>query len=250
MSLVALITDFGTKDGFVGAMKGVMLSINPKIDIVDVTHEVEPFNIFEGALILKAHYKYFAKGTIFVCVVDPGVGSERLPIALECNGYYFVGPHNGIFDLALQDIDRDVKAYRIENLTLPRINKTFHGRDIFAPVAAYISRGVTLEEVGRAFEYGYFLKWEKPVLRGDTLMGSVIYFDRFGNAITNIPCGSYLEGSIRNRKLPIVSHFLEQRGKEPAMLCGSFGLMEVFVPMDSAKELLKLKLNEPVLVKF
>ncbi len=250
MSFVALITDFGTKDGFVGAMKGVMLSINPEVVIVDITHEVEPFNIFEGALILKAHYKYFSKGTVFVGVVDPGVGSERLPLALECGGYYFVGPHNGVFDFTLQDINQKVKAYRIENFTLPRVNETFHGRDIFAPVAAHISRGVALEEVGRPLEYMYLLKWEKPVLRGDTLMGRVIHFDRFGNSITNIPCGSYSEGEIRGKKLPVVSHFLEQRKKEPAMLCGSFGLMEVFVPMDSAKELLKLKINEPVLVKF
>ncbi len=247
--VVAILTDFGTKDGFVGAMKGVILSINPEVQLVDISHEVEPFNVLEGALLLKAHFKYFPKGTIFLCVVDPGVGSERLPVVIEGGGYFFVGPMNGIFDLAIKDTRCKPKAHRIENFTLPRVNQTFHGRDVFAPAAGWLSRGVPLEKVGSPVEYSFSLNWVEPEDRGEEIWGRVLYFDRFGNCITNIPCGEYSVAYFRGQELPVISYFLKGERGKPALLCGSFGFMELVVPLGNAREVLKVSLGEVVGVK-
>jgi len=244
--IVGLLTDFGTRDGFVGVMKGVMLSINPELQLVDISHQVEPFNVLEGALLLKAHYRYFPENTIFVCVIDPGVGSQRQPIAIKCGKYFFVGPHNGIFDLALKDIKEDILAYKIERYTLPRVNETFHGRDVFAPVAGHISKGISLENVGKRIEYEFLLPWEGPKLLENKIVGKVIYFDKFGNCITNIPCGNYAYGEFRGKKLDVVSYFIQKKGRKPAFVCGSFGYMELFIPMGSAQVLLKVKKGEEV----
>ncbi|WP_448583537.1 SAM hydrolase/SAM-dependent halogenase family protein [Thermocrinis sp.] len=250
MSLVVLLTDFGTKDGFVGAVKGVILSINPYCQIVDLTHEIEPFNIKEGALILRAHYRYFSKGSIFLGVVDPGVGSERKAVALRCGAYTFVGPMNGLFDLAIRDIAMPIECYLIENFTLPRINQTFHGRDVFAPVCGYLSKGVPLQMVGKRIEYQFLLDWEEAKTFKDRVEGKIIHFDRYGNAITNVPCAKYSFALFRDKKLNVVSHFLGgERGRINA-LCGSFGYMELFVPMDNARERFGISLGERVSFYF
>lgn len=246
---VAMLTDFGLRDGFVGAMKGVILSINPEVQVVDISHEVEPFNILHGALLLRAHFSYFPKGTIFLCVVDPGVGSERLPVVVSCGGYTFVGPYNGLFDLVLRNIEKAPRAYRIEKFTLPRINETFHGRDVFAPVAGWLSRGLEPQEVGSPIDYQFKLSWEDPEDRGDAVVGKIVYFDHFGNGITNVPCGRYAEGYFRGEKLRVVSYFLEAERCKPAFVCGSFGLMEVFLPMENLKERLGVRLGEGVILK-
>lgn len=243
-----MLTDFGTRDGFAGAMKGVILSINPQAKIVDISHEVEPFNILHGALLLRAHFSYFPKGTIFLCVVDPGVGSERLPIVVKAKDYIFVGPYNGIFDLALKSIGESIEAYKIERYTLPQISQTFHGRDIFAPVAGHLSKGVKPQAVGSPIEYRLSLDWEEAKAEKDFIKGKVMYFDRFGNCITNIPCGPYVEGIFRGSVLKVVSHYLEADKGTPALICGSFGFMEIFIPMDNAKERLKIHLGEEIKV--
>ncbi|MEJ5339631.1 MAG: SAM-dependent chlorinase/fluorinase [Aquificaceae bacterium] len=244
-----MLTDFGLKDGFVGAMKGVILSINPEVQLVDLSHQVEPFNILHGALLLKAHFSYFPAGTIFLCVVDPGVGSERLPLVVVSGSYTFVGPYNGLFDLALRSIGETPRAFRIEKFTLPRINETFHGRDVFAPVAAWLSRGVAPEEVGSPTDYRFKLQWQEPEDRGDEILGSIVYFDSFGNAITNIPCGRYVEGYFRGERLRVVSYFLEAEMGKPALVCGSFRLMEIFLPMDNLRERLGVHTGEEVMLK-
>lgn len=246
---VAMLTDFGLKDGFVGAMKGVILGINPEVHLVDISHQVEPFNILHGALLLKAHFSYFPEGTVFLCVVDPGVGSERLPLVVRAGRYTFVGPHNGLFDLALRDLGVLPEAFRIEKFTLPRLNETFHGRDVFAPVAGWLSRGLTPEEVGDAVGYRFTLPWDEPEDRGDEVLGRIVYFDSFGNGITNIPCGSYAEGYFRKRKLQVVSYFLEARRGSPACLCGSFGFMEIFLPMENFRKRLGVRTGERILLK-
>ncbi|WP_333784351.1 SAM-dependent chlorinase/fluorinase [Thermocrinis sp.] len=246
MSLIVLLTDFGTKDGFVGAVKGVLLSINPYCQIVDLTHEVEPFNVMEGALILRAHYRYFPKGSIFLGVVDPGVGSERKAVAVRCGAYTFVGPMNGLFDLALRDIAMPPECYLIENFTLPRINQTFHGRDVFAPVCGYLSKGVPLQMLGRRIEYEFLLEWEKAKEFKNKIEGKVIHFDRYGNAITNVPCGKYSHVVFRGQKIKVVSYFLEGEREQINAVCGSFGYMELFVPMGNAKERFGISLGEEV----
>ncbi|MFN7065190.1 MAG: S-adenosyl-l-methionine hydroxide adenosyltransferase family protein [Aquificaceae bacterium] len=248
-SVIAILTDFGARDGFVGAMKGVILGINPYVNTVDISHEVEPFNIMHGALILRSHFFYFPKGTIFLCVVDPGVGSERLPVIVKAGDYLFVGPYNGLFDLALRNIDKDPRAYKIEKYILPDISQTFHGRDIFAPAAAYLSRGVKPHKFGSPVEYRLTLPWEEARREGEYLVGKIVYFDRFGNCITNIPCSPCLEGVFRGKRLRIATHYLEVEKGEPALICGSFGLMELFIPMDNAKERLKVERGEEIRVK-
>lgn len=247
--IIAILTDFGTKDGFVGAMKGVILGINPQAIIVDITHHVEPFNVFHGALLLKSHFSYFPKGTTFLCVVDPGVGSERLPLVVKAGDYTFVGPYNGIFDLALRSIEEKPQAYKIERYTLSKISRTFHGRDVFAPAAAYISTGLMPFEFGDPVEYKFILEWEEPKRKGSYILGKVVYFDHFGNCITNIPCGNYSEVIFRDKVLRVVNHYLEAEKGTPALICGSFDLMELFIPMESAREKLKVKLGEEIIVK-
>ncbi len=245
--VVALLTDFGTQDGFVGAMKGVILSIAPDTPIVDISHEVEPFNILEGALILRAHYSYFPEKTVFVCVVDPGVGSERKALIVETPKYFFVGPDNGPFDLVLRE-EGSFKVYEITNerYTLPKRNNTFHGRDVFAPVGAYLKKGVKPEEIGKEIKYEFKLNFPEPVKRDNYVEGEIVHFDRFGNAITNVKCSNYAEGVFRNKKIKVVNHFLEGIPGEINAVCGSFGLMELFTPMDSAKERFSLKIGERV----
>ncbi|MCS6875762.1 MAG: SAM-dependent chlorinase/fluorinase [Aquificaceae bacterium] len=247
--LIALLTDFGYSDGFVGCMKGVILSINPDAKILDISHDVEPFNITHGALLLRAHFSYFPENTIFLCVVDPGVGSSRLPVAVRAGNYTFVGPYNGLFDLAIKSIGDKPKAYKIEKYTLPRVSSTFHGRDVFAPVSAYLSKGVKLEELGSQIEYQFTLHWEEPRKEQSWLVGKVVYFDRYGNCITNLPCGNYSRGTFRNRELKIVSYFLQGSEQEPALICGSFGLMELFLPKYNARERLRVSLGEEVRVE-
>lgn len=246
--IVALLTDFGTRDGFVGVMKGVIQSINPGVRTIDISHEIEPFNILGGALLLKAHYRYFPKGTVFIAVVDPGVGSERKPIALRLGDYFFVGPDNGIFDLVVREFEGPPLAVIIENkrFMLPKVNNTFHGRDIFAPAGAYISRGVPIEELGRKIHYRERLNFPEVREISGGLAGEIVYFDRFGNAVTNIPCGDYRAGRFRNEEIKVVPYFQAGEKGKLNMVCGSFGFIELFVPMGNAKEMFSLGKGERV----
>lgn len=188
MAIVTITTDFGIIDPYVGVMKGVMLSIEPGLTIVDITNEIEPQNIMQAAYALSASFEYFPKGTAHLCVVDPGVGSERLPIIVEAGGHYFVGPDNGVFTEALKKHSGAV-ARQITNMekTLTRISSTFHGRDIFAPVAARLARGEPAESFGPVVDSINMLDlpWEtRPA--PNALVGEVIYIDRFGNVVTNL----------------------------------------------------------------
>ena len=248
--MIALLTDFGTADGFPSAMKGVIATINPGVPVVDITHEVEPFNILEGALLLKAHYRYFPKGTIFIAVVDPGVGSERFPIALRCGDYLFVAPYNGILDLVISDIKRPPSAVVLENkdLQLPSPNNTFHGRDVFAPAGAYLSKGVPLNAFGRSLNYTPKLNIPQPIREGRAIRGKIIHFDRFGNAITNLPCGDYSHGEFRGSEIKVVPYFQAGEKGKLSLVCGSFGFMELFTPMGNALEKFALRKGEEVIL--
>jgi len=185
VNIITLLTDFGIKDPYAGIMKGVILSINPDVTIIDITHEVEPQDVREAAFLIEEYYSYFGKGTIHVAIVDPTVGSERKPVIFEKNGYYFIGPDNGIFSLL---IDTNTQFYTIENKDFirPHISSTFHGRDIFAPAAAYLSQGKTITEFGAPLYNPVVLDNILPKIEGNVLYGEVVRFDRFGNAITNI----------------------------------------------------------------
>lgn len=190
-SFIALMTDFGIGDGDVGVMKGVIAGITPEAHIIDITHNVGPQNVPSGAWILAAAYRYFPKNTVFVCVVDPGVGSTRGAIALHAGDWYFVGPDNGLFSYVISE--QPVHASVLLTNTayhLPIVSSTFHGRDIFAPVGAYIARG--LDDI--FFELGpsvnpaelRHLDIGGAVREGSTLNAYIVHVDNFGNLITSI----------------------------------------------------------------
>ncbi len=190
MKAITLLTDFGLKDPYAGVMKGVILSINPDARIVDITHEVEPQDVTEGCFLIREAYPYFSRGSIHVCVIDPTVGSERRAIVLVHDGHIFVGPDNGLFSLI---IDKRSRAYQVENrrYMLKDLSGTFHGRDIFAPVAAHLSLGLDPAMLGKKIDDPVLLGDLHPTIKGHTLTGRVVRFDRFGNVLSNIPVETF-----------------------------------------------------------
>jgi len=190
MTTITLLTDFGTDDEFVGVMKGVILGVNPSATIVDITHQIDPQNIIQAAWLIPSYYQYFPKGTVHIIVVDPGVGSDRLIIALKKADHFFLAPDNGVLSLILEsgDIDK-VVGITNESYFLTPVSRTFHGRDIFAPAGAHISLGIEIGRMGapRDIEELLRLKIPKPYLSDEgELVGAIISIDRFGNLITNI----------------------------------------------------------------
>ncbi len=198
--VITLLTDFGTRDPFVAEMKAVILSICPEATIVDISHDVEKFNIRHGAFVLACAYRYFPKRTIHVVVVDPGVGTERRPIVIKTRNYYFIGPDNGVLLLAAdEDGIEEVREIKNPRYMLPQISTTFHGRDIFAPAAAYIARGVPLRDLGPELKPNQLNrpKFSTVEIRGNAIEGEVLHIDSFGNVITNIKAHHLDEIGIR-----------------------------------------------------
>jgi S-adenosylmethionine hydrolase len=188
--VVALLTDFGLADGDVGVMKGVIAGIASDVNIIDITHAVAPQNISLGAWILASVYHYFSKNTVFVCVVDPGVGSLRRAIAVHAGDWFFVGPDNGLFSYVLAE-QAVHAAVVLSNAVyhLPQVSSTFHGRDIFAPAGAHLARGITPFELGPQIEAATLQRIEidPPLRHGTHIDAHIIHVDRFGNIITSIP---------------------------------------------------------------
>lgn len=185
--IITLTTDFGLKDPYVAMMKGVILSINPDARTVDISHQVRAGSVLQAAFIIRDAYSYFPPGTVHVAVVDPSVGSQRRLLALEAAGHVFVGPDNGIFWPIIQSQSTArIVHLKEEMYFLPRISHTFHGREIFAPVAAHISRGLDLEALGPWIEDPIQLGMPAPYEKGGILYGQVMQVDHFGNVITNI----------------------------------------------------------------
>jgi len=187
MGIITFLTDFGLKDPYVGIMKGVLLGLDPGVVIVDLTHQVEPGDITGAAQIMAESFSFFPPGTIHVAVVDPGVGTERKPILVRSRNHFFVGPDNGLF----WPIIKDDPGALIIHLTrqeffLPRTSRTFHGRDIFAPVAGHLSLGVDPIKMGRTMESPVRIPDVTPTPKGNTLFGRAVRIDHFGNVITNI----------------------------------------------------------------
>ncbi len=185
--IITLLTDFGTKDHYVASLKGVILGINPQCTLVDITHQISPQDIEEGAFVLANAYACFPKGTIHLAVVDPGVGGPRRPILVETGNYVFVGPDNGLFTLALkrENLKRAV-VLRTKKYFLSQMSETFHGRDLFAPVAGHLSLGVSPARFGDRIESWTELPFPKVSIIGDELIGEIIHIDAFGNLISNV----------------------------------------------------------------
>jgi S-adenosylmethionine hydrolase len=261
--IIALITDYGYRDPYVGVVKGVIKSINPDAEIVDLTHGIERHNVLEAAVMLAVSAEYFPPGTIFVVVVDPGVGGLRKAIVVETTHYVLVGPDNGCLTLLAEKdgvkrvIDISRTKYR-----LPVVSHTYHGRDIFAPVAAWISRGVPLEELGEEISYEDLVKLsiERPNvdINSKAMRGRVLYIDVFGNVMTNITSGEVSELNLKlGVKLLIrvdsksaVCTYETTFSKVPVgdFVCyvNSWGYLEVAVNMGSAAEKLRVKQGDVV----
>ncbi|HOJ42531.1 MAG TPA: SAM-dependent chlorinase/fluorinase [Syntrophorhabdaceae bacterium] len=252
--IITFLTDFGTKDSYVGQMKGVVLSINPRAKIIDITHEIEPQDIREAAFVLKEYYPYFPEGTIHVAVVDPEVGGARRPVACMHNGHIFIGPDNGIFTLVLND---KAEIYHIQNRSfmLPHISNTFHGRDVFSPVAAHLSKGIPVASVGERIEGYTVLESCFPLIYTDVIYGEIVRFDRFGNAITNID-EKTLDGFVKDRGFKISLGKKEFKNikksyfeDEFSCLIGSSGYLEFGYYKGSFKDKIGIWKGDEVVIK-
>lgn len=254
--IIALLTDFGTKDYFVGAMKGVILSINPEAKIIDITHDIEPQNIRSAGFTLASCYHNFPQKTIFVSVVDPGVGSDRRAILVETENYYFIAPDNGLLSLII----KNESNYRIFELTNPKfflskMSQTFHGRDVFAPVAAWLSKGISSNEFGNEISELIFSKNLYPkIVSADKITGNIIHIDNFGNIITNFRKTDLATNfSLQVNENMITKHhtfYAEGKVSEIFSIWGSAGYLEIAVNCNSAKELLNAEIGNEILAKL
>ncbi|HET6201349.1 MAG TPA: SAM-dependent chlorinase/fluorinase [Planctomycetota bacterium] len=256
---VTLTTDFGSRDAFVGVMKGVILGIAPDARIVDLSHEIAPQSTREAAFLLRASWSYFPAGTVHVVVVDPGVGSDRAILAARRAGHLFLAPDNGVLTAVLDGQEVEVRKLQAARFALPKVCATFHGRDVFAPAAAHLARGFPFEEVGPLLPGWRRLPLPKAERSADgTIRGEVVLVDRFGNLVTNVeadalaslgpPSSIEVEvGGERIRGL-VPSYRYGERGRPSALVC-SFDTLEVAVPMGSAAAVLGLGVGAGVLVR-
>jgi len=258
MGIIVLLTDFGLNDNFVGVMKGVIYGINPEVRIVDLSHQIESHNIQEAAFLLRSSYSYFPEGAVFLVVVDPGVGTERKSIIVETEKYLFLAPDNGVLSFLLErDIKRIIRIANERYFVKP-VSHTFHGRDIFAPVAAHLSKGEKIENFGSQISDIEKIKLPKPEVEKNRLSGEVIYVDRFGNLITNINKDTFLR-FVRGKKFQIVigkakiskisSSYEEGKEGLPIALFGSFDSLEISLYRNNASRNLDLNKGSKICIE-
>ncbi|MFZ2488905.1 MAG: SAM-dependent chlorinase/fluorinase [Anaerolineae bacterium] len=258
MTIITLTTDFGLADGYVAAMKGVILDIAPTATLVDVSHEIAPQQVRAAAYVLQTALPHFPAGSIHVAVVDPGVGSERRPLAARVDGSFVVGPDNGVFSALFAAARQPVACV---HLTEPRfwrsvVSQTFHGRDIFAPVAAHLANGVPLDALGPALHDPVQLSTSAARrLPDDSIHGEIIHIDRFGNLISNIP-GAWLAGRlwhvlVAGQQVPGPSlHYAQAAPQQLLTLVSSSNWLEVAVREGNAAERLGVNVGEPVIARL
>ncbi len=266
--ILTLVTDFGLDDPYVGVMKGVMLGINPRATIVDICHAVEPQNIQQAAFVLGNAHRYFPEGTIHVVVVDPGVGSGRRAIILKTPSSYFVAPDNGVLSYVLaeasamspgpgpgeRELSTGLEAIAITNPRFWRhpVSSTFHGRDIFAPVAAHLSLGIPVSEFGEVVHSVFTLALPQPEVAADgVIVGHIIHIDRFGNLITDIAGHLVAQRAL----IEVSGHHIEglspcyAEGEELLALIGSSGNVEIAAKNRSAAALLNAGIGAEVRIQ-
>lgn len=254
--MITLTSDFGLKDPYVAEMKGIILTINPKATIVDITHDIEKFNIGMAAFTLASVASYFPKGTVHLAVVDPGVGTERHPIIVQTKFGFFVGPDNGILMLAAQSQGIQ-HTYELSNpnLMLSKISTTFHGRDIFAPAAAYVDKGIKPYKFGSEIENPVLLRFPAVRRSNNVLTGEVLYIDGFGNIITSIQEKDILNSKMLNVKLNEVllkpkfgKAYGEAEPRAPIALVGSYGFIEIALNQGNAADKFSVKVGDKITV--
>ena len=262
--IVALLTDYGTRDQYAGSLRGAVLAACPDATVVDITHDVERYAVREAAFVLRASATVFPAGTVFVAVVDPGVGTNRRGIAIRSGGYYFVGPDNGLFSLVLAD-QPDAEVRELSNAALfrPNVSSTFHGRDIFGPVGGALARGMDFDDVGRSIDDPFTFEFSKPRVTADeTIEGHVIYVDTYGNLVTSIGGsvwkafsakvgGDLTEMIVDINKviLPVVTTFGDVPEDESCTYFGSAGRVEIAVNRGSAAKRFDASLGTVVRLK-
>jgi len=245
--IITLITDFGYKDPFVGQMKGVILSINPDVRIVDITHNITSHDIEEAAFVLFESFQYFPEGSIHMVIVDPGVGSKRRALIVSADGHYFIAPDNGLLSYIIKD--RAFKAFCLENerYILKKESPTFQGRDVFAPASAWLSKGVPVHDFGNEVIDPIVLDTLTTRLDKSRIIGKIVYIDKFGNAITNIKVKAEKIKKVKVKQLilPVVSCYAHSENN-PAALINSNGFIEIFIYKNNAAQLLNLKRDDTV----
>ena len=259
---IALLTDFGYRDHYVGAMKGVIANIAAGASVIDITHGIPPQSVSAGAIALRQSWRFFPKHTIFVSVVDPGVGTSRLPIAIDTDvGARFIGPDNGVLYIAAKDAGiKRVVELRSPRYRLANVSSTFHGRDVFAPAAAWLWAGTSMASLGPAVSSITPLSIAPAVQRGKTLQGKVIYVDGFGNLVTNIDRAALdaFKASFRATRVLVriakgaSMEIFQAYGDVPTgaslAFLGSFELLEIAIRDGSAASFLGLSEGAPVTV--
>lgn len=252
--ILTLTTDFGLADHYVGAMKGVILGICPEAQIVDISHEISPFEISEGAYVIAQAWPCFPKKTVHVVVVDPGVGSARRPILVEAAGQFFIAPDNGVLAMVYGAEKHKVRLISNEKLFRHPVSRTFHGRDIFSPVAAHLAAGVTPGRVGTAIDNYLRPAFQKPQRTGKrTWIGRILKIDRFGNIITNFHTSDFPDLEKRNfamtlgpRQIDVLVRSYSEAGiGELFLIVGSSGYLEVSVNQGSAARAIGCQTGAP-----
>jgi len=245
-SIITLLTDFGTADGYVGEMKGVLLSHAPDVQLVDISHDIPPQDIERARLTVARVWRRFPEGTVHLVVVDPGVGSSRAALAVQSDGRYLVGPDNGVLSPALL-----AATARVIELPLPATaSATFHGRDVFAPAAAALARGEPLDVLGREAAQPVIRRTPEPVRRADGgIEGEVIAVDRFGNAVTNLVGLRGGTVSVGGTTILVRHTYSEVSNGDPVAVVGSTGFIEIAVRNGSAAERLGLVRGQAVVLK-
>jgi S-adenosylmethionine hydrolase len=252
--VIALLTDFGTKDYFVGAMKGAIFSINEKANIVDITHDIPPQNIAAASFTLRACYKNFPEKTTFVAVVDPGVGSQRRAILVETGNYYFIAPDNGLLSFVFNE-EKNFKVFELteEKFFAPVVSRTFHGRDIFTPAAAHLSKGIDAKEFGAEIrDYVHSEESKLKKLSETATEAEIIHIDRFGNLVTNLRKSDLPEsftlkvGAVTVKVLR--EFFAEAETGELFLIEGSAGFLEIAAFQASASKILSAKTGEKLIL--
>lgn len=246
-NIITLTTDFGNRDHYVSVMKAVMLGIVSDVRFVDVSHEIPPQDVMAGAWVVRNSAMLFPPGTVHLVVVDPGVGTDRTPVAIQIEDQLFVGPDNGIFSLIAEDYEYKAVSLKNEKYWRENRSNTFHGRDIFAPVAAHLANGIELEKLGTPLEKLVTYRWAIPISDKDGIQGWIVHIDRFGNLVSNIP-STLIEEIIADSKLKIyvgntileeiVPTFGSVPDGEPAAYIGSSDKLEIAINKGNAKEML------------
>ena len=257
MPIITLTTDFGIKDGFTGVLKGVIWGICPEAQVADITHNVTPQNVAEGALALYRVVPFFPPGTIHVAVVDPGVGTKRRPMAAQLGDQFFVGPDNGIFTPLIEEVQSKNLVKTLIHLDrpefwLPNVSHTFHGRDIFAPVGAHLAKDVPLTDLGSIFQDPILLSLAKPVQTSNGWEAQISIIDTFGNLTTNLRAEQVeskkdITVSVKGREISsIVESYGWQKKGNLVALVDSEGYIEIAVVNGSAARELQAEVGDTV----